>query len=282
MAYTPMANPAAVNALIAENNFLTEDATFNIFETNTGKRNPFYESQLSQTGLGDINHVASNTLHSFYIENNDPRLEAVYRPNLAGNFASIAQGTGNQFNNTATAYSRPNIGPTTPVFFMTVAESNFLQAEALVRYAGGAGAKDLYDAGVIASFQTYKAYFNSDLDMAAAQALIGTGGVYEYQAQADVEATVRQVIIQKWAALAYINNIEAWIESTRTKFPEVVEEGTQDYSEGNRIPSLITVLPGTTMPSILFYPDDEVNRNPNITQRTTIIENVWWDQKPEN
>lgn len=279
MAYTPQANPTAVTALIAEGNFITEDVRFDLFTTSANKRNPFYEVFISQTGLGDINHVASNSITGFYNQNGDPRLEAAFRPGTGGIFASIEQGTGNDFNNTAVAYARPNIGPITPVFLMTVSESNFLQAEALIRYSGGAGAKAKYDAGVTASFATYSQYFG--LTGESADDYIGAGDVYEYQPGGTVEETLRQVIIQKWAALAYVNNIEAYIEATRTKFPEVVATGTEDYAEGNRIPSAISILPDTTIPSILFYPDDEVTRNPNITQHSTLTENVWWDQKPE-
>lgn len=282
MAYTSQANPAAVNALIAENNFITEDASFSLFFDSLNKTNPFYGTYLTNagSGLGDVNHVASNTLHDFYVENNDPRLEAVYRATTAGTYPSIAQGTGNTFNNTASAYARPNIGSVTPVFFMTVSESHFLQAEALIRYAGGVGAKEQYDAGVAASFATYQQHFGLS-SSASPASFTDAGGAYEYVPSANIETALRQVIIQKWAGLAYVNTIEAYIETTRTKYPEVVPTGSQNYSIGNRIPSLISVFTGTTVPSILFYPDDEVNRNPNITQHTSLTQNVWWDQKPE-
>ncbi|KOS06434.1 hypothetical protein AM493_10610 [Flavobacterium akiainvivens] len=295
MAYTPAANPAAVTALLAEGNFLTEDAKFTNFDDTVNKRNPFYENVLSQTGLGGVNHVASNTLAGFYSENEDPRLRAVFTPSTSGTYASIAQGTGNDFNNTASAYARPNIRPNTPVFFISLAEIYFLQAEALVRYSAGAGAKEMYDAGVLASFQTYQLNFFTDADptdeeespwtpeesITLATNFTSAGGAYEYIPTGVVEDDVRQIMVQKWAALPYVNNIEAWIESTRTKFPEVVAEGSQDYGIGNRIPSAISILSGVQVPSVLFYPDDEVNRNPNITQRTSVTENVWWDQKPE-
>ncbi|OYQ38194.1 SusD/RagB family nutrient-binding outer membrane lipoprotein [Flavobacterium cyanobacteriorum] len=290
MAYTPMANPAAVNALIAENNFIDEDAAFDNFGTSLNQTNPFFGVQLSNegSGLGDVNNVASNSLHEFYVLNNDPRLEFVYRPNTAGNYISIPQGSGDEFNNTAVNYSRPNVQRQTPVFLITVAESNFLQAEALIRYAGGAGAQQKYEEGVRASFATYQAnFFDSEGEtfLSANEALQAANdllaGPYAYTPGGTVEEQVRQVIVQKWAALAYVNNIEAWIETTRTKYPEIVPEGTENYAEGNRIPSRISVLSGTTVPSILFYPDYEVNRNPNIQQRNNITENVWWDQKPE-
>jgi hypothetical protein len=38
-------------------------------------------------------------------------------------------------------------------------------------------------------------------------------------------------------------------------------------------------LTGNAVPSILFYPQNEVDRNINITQRTSITQKVWWDQK---
>lgn len=273
MAYTPLANPAKVNALIAENNFLSTDAKFSSFGTGLNQRNPFYEVQIVY--LGDVNNVASHSLFEFYNLNSDPRLKSVYRPNTATvpAYVSIAQGTGDTFNITAVNYSRPNIKADTPVYLMTVAESNFLQAEALIRYAAGAGAKTKYDAGVNASFTTY------GLATSLATPLLATGGAYEYKVGANTEATVRQVIIQKWASLAYINNIESYIETTRTKFPEVVTATSANYAIGNRIPSAISVLSGNAVPSILFYPDSELDRNPNIEQHTSLTQKVWWDKK---
>lgn len=269
MSYTPMANPAAVKALILENNFLTKDAAFSNFGTSLGQRNPFFEIQI--TFLGDVNNIASNTLLEFYNANNDPRTEAVYRPNTVSTYTGLPQGAGPEFDNLAQNYGRPKIGNQTPVYFMSIAESYFLQAEGLIRYSGGAGAKEKYDAGVEASFALY--------GVGSSATFTGAGGVYEYVAGTDIEATVRQVMIQKWAALPYVNNIEAYIETTRTKFPEVVAEDDVNYAVGNRIPSRISVLQGLNVPSILYYPTFEVNRNPNITQHSSLIQKVWWDQK---
>lgn len=279
MAYTPLANPSAVQALLAQNNFITVDAGFSKFGTELSQRNPFYEVNLSSSpGLGDINHIASNTLLQFYQLNNDPRRNAVYRisappsPGVPA-YLGLDQGNGENLTNTAVSYARPNIVAQTPVYLLTVAESNFLQAEALIRYSGQVGAKAQYDLGVENSFKTYK------LPIGDAATLTATGGAYEFITGLPTEQAVRQVIIQKWAALANVNNIEAYIESTRTKFPEVVPFGTQDYSIGNRIPSRTSILTGSTIPSILFYPQNEVDRNTSIKQRTSITQKVWWDQK---
>ena len=123
------------------------------------------------------------------------------------------------------------------------------------------------------SFKTY------GLAVSGATVLTGAGGQYEFISNLPTEQAVRQVIIQKWAALANVNNIESYIETTRTKFPEVVTFGTQNYAKGNRIPSRTSILSGNNIPSILFYAQNEVDRNTNITQRTSITQKVWWDTK---
>lgn len=274
MAYTSMANPTAVAALLAENNFITADASFAKFGTEISQRNPFFEVNLSSSpGLGDINHIASNTLMQFYEQNNDPRKTAVYRASTTGTYTALDQGNGQNFNNTAISYARPKVTATTPVYLLTVSESYFLQAEALIRYSNQSGAKEKYNLGVENSFTTY------GLPATAATTLTETDGAYEFITGLATEQAVRQVMIQKWASLANVNNIEAYIETTRTKFPEVVTFGTQDYSKGNRVPSLTSILTSNNVPSILFYPQNEIDRNTNITQRTSITQKVWWDQK---
>lgn len=273
MSYTSMANPGAVAALISENHLLTKDAAFANFNETLDKTNPFYGVQISNqgSGLADVNNIASNSLIQFYTLNADPRREAVYRGSTTNAYIGLPQGAGDEFNNQAQNYSRPNIKATTPVYLLTVAESNFLQAEGLIRYSGGVGAKEKYDEGVQASFNLH--------NLGSASSFTGSGGAYEYVDAGSTEGNVRQVIVQKWAALAFVNNIEAYFETTRTKYPEVVVEGTENYTIGNRIPSRISVLSGTQVPSILFYSDDEVNRNPNVPQRSSLTEKVWWDQK---
>ncbi|HEX8577552.1 MAG TPA: SusD/RagB family nutrient-binding outer membrane lipoprotein [Flavobacterium sp.] len=293
MAYTPFANPAAVNALLSDNNFITTDAKFANFGTSLNQRNPFWEVQ--NQFLGDVNNIASSSILEFYNANNDSRANFAFRKNAANVHVSLPQGAGLGAPGLAGNYSRPRVNPLTPVYLMTVSESNFLQAEGLIRYASGNGAQVKYEQGILESFKTYQADFkavdpgnvadtgvpilSASQAISDAQALFAVGGPYAYQNAGSVEQTVRQVIVQKWASLVYINNIESYIETKRTKFPEVVAEGTENYSIGNRIPSRISVLTGLSIPSILYYPDDEVNRNPNITQHSSLTQKVWWDQK---
>ncbi|MEP3838770.1 MAG: SusD/RagB family nutrient-binding outer membrane lipoprotein [Algibacter sp.] len=274
MAYTSQANASAVNALLAADNFISTDAKFALYEDAENKANPFYDVQIDR--LGDVNNIASNSLLQFLRTNSDPRDAAIYRLNddTPGIFRGIDQGDRDTYaSEVASNFSRPNIIATTPVYLITVAESNFLQAEALIRYSGGSGAKDKYDAGVLNSFLTY------GLDPSLAMALTDPGGTYEYVASPDIETALRQVIIQKWVSLANVNNIEGFFETNRTQYPETVTLGNQDYSIGNFVVSVGSVLTGNQTPNTLFYPDTETSKNPNITQKTSLTEKVWWDQK---
>ena len=271
MAYTSQADGSAVTALIAQDNFITEDAKFDAYADALNKRNPFYDVQIDR--LGDVNTVASNSLLEFYNRNNDPRVSEVYRQNNADAYVGIDQGFGLDASlggTLALDYSRPKIEATTPVYFMTVTESNFLQAEALLRYAGGAGVENKYNEGVAQSFSLYGVLSESS-------AFTGAGGEYEYSATGDVEADLEQIIVQKWAALANINNIEAWIETKRTGYPILTTVDSPLYEEGRRIVSLASVLPGDQIPFSIFYPDNEVQRNQNVTQKAGLTEKVWWN-----
>ncbi len=272
MSYTSLANAAAVNALLARDNFIVEDAKFSAYDGEIDKSNPFYDVQIDR--LGDVNNVASNSLLSFYQENSDPRIEAVYRLNNEDAFRGLDQGNREEFTSEqANDFSRPNVAATAPVYLLTVSESNFLQAEALIRYAAGAGAAAKYNQAVINSFETY------GLDAASAETLLASGAPYEFIPDADVETAIRQVMIQKWASLAYINSIEGFFELKRTKYPETVALGNQDYSKGNLVASVNSILTGAQTPNTLFYPDNETERNSNITQKASIQEKIWWDQK---
>ncbi len=272
MAYTSQANSTVVNSLLVEDNFITTDAKFALYENAIDKANPFYDVQIDR--LGDVNNIASNSLLQFLQTYADPRVDGIYRENSGGIHLGIDQGDRDNYTtDVASDFSRPNIIATSPVYLMTVAESNFLQAEALIRYSSGTGAKAKYDAGVLNSFLLY------GQDAATANSFTTTGGNYEYTSSGNVEDDIRQVIIQKWVSLAYVNSIEGFFETNRTQYPETVALGDEDYTIGNFVASENSVLTGTQTPNTIFYPDTETSKNPNIVQKTSLTEKVWWDQK---
>ena len=233
--------------------------------------------------LGNVNTIASNSLLEFYLRNDDPRVNEVYTVNNEGIYVGLDQGEGLSPDFSAVQasdFSRPDIEPTHPVFFLTIPESEFLQAEALLRYGGGAGAEEKYNAGVAASFQLYS-QIGDDQDLIGevdTEDFTGDGQAYDYNGGASFEENLEQIIIQKWAALANINNIEAWIETKRTGYPVLTDPEDPLYEEGRRIISLASILPGDQIPFSLFYPELEVQRNTNIDQKNDLTERVWWNQ----
>lgn len=274
MSNTDQANSAAVTTLLSEGNFLTENASFTAFTDATSKRNPYYEVQIQ--ALGDVNDVASNSLLEFYTRNNDPRLERVFKPNTEGEYIGIEQGIGilaePYGGYQAQEFARPDIQPTTPVYLMSLPESSFLQAEAYARYGSSEQAQEKYEEGVIRSFELY------GLSTADAMDLISPDGAYAFDATADLEDQLETIINQKWAALANVNNIEAWIETRRTGYPLLVDTQDPAYEEGRRIYSLASVLPEGQIPASIYYPDNEVQRNSNLTQKPNLLQEVWWNQ----
>lgn len=282
MAYTNQANSSAVMALINEGNFISENAAVAVFADALNKRNPFYEVQIDY--LGNINSVASNSLLEFYNRNDDPRITEVYTVNNEGNYVGIDQGAGltSQYNNfLATQFSRPEIEPTHPVFLLTIPESKFLQAEALLRYAGGEGVEEKYEEGVAASFELYGSIDGDEnlINLEDPSTFTGEGGVYEYESTGNIQEDLEQIIVQKWAALANINNLEAWIETLRTGYPIIVDPVAPEYAEGRRIISLGSVLPAGQIPFSIFYPDTETQRNTNLEQKPNLFQKVWWNQR---
>lgn len=268
---TSDANPTAINALLTNNKFLETNVAFDIYEDEDKKRNPFNDEQI--VSLNDVNHISSNSLLKFLQLNNDARINAIYRPNNIGDFNGIDQGARDLVEGSAKSilnFSRPNISATQPVYLFTEAEISFMQAEALVRYQGGAGAQEKYETGIRQSF---------DFSLQAIEeAEILINGAYSYNPRSSDENKIEKIIVQKWVANAYVNTIESYFEQLRTGFPKIVSKNANpDYRLGRLKVSLESVLQDNQTPLSLFYSQDEVNRNFNINQKATLLENVWWD-----
>src|SRR6202008_4914532 len=105
----------------------------------TGKDNPFFEQNQRELNT-TTNLRASTTFVSWLDSNADSRIAYFFGSASA---KSINQGdfANNSANNQAAAVFAQS--PTDPVELISKAESYFLQAEADVRYNGGANAKTL-------------------------------------------------------------------------------------------------------------------------------------------
>lgn len=234
-------------------------APFNQFEDAADRSNPLYETDRRQLNT-TLNLRASKTLYTYLQSNLDPRLNKYYgagNPNNQGDFE-----------NAATGLSLVTLHPTTALYFLSIEESYFLQAEALTRYYGGAGAKAKYDAGVAANFQKYNL---------SADTFVGAGGKYAFPATGTADQ-IEAIITQKWIASFPGNGYESFLEQSRTGFPKEspVAQDDEDYIPGQFRVAVENVT-GGLFPRRIILPNTVKTRNPNAPALAKITAPVWWD-----
>ena len=263
---------AGIKALYNANaQFLTTNAGVSNFTDAPGLDNPLYEQNIRQLNT-TTNIKASTTFVSWLNENNDPRVVSYFGQT---NPTSINQGdyTGNN----ATYQTAPVFvqSPTDPVWFISLPESYFLQAEANVRYFGGDNAKNLYDQGVVANFDAL------GMD-SAGNAKVAPGGEYEWGNEQENGSTltpIEQIIRQKWAAAPYgAREIESFFDRNRTGFPPISDVYSTDpsYIPGQLVIAKNSVLPDHDYPQRFPFPYDEASRNKNTPALVPITTPVWW------
>jgi hypothetical protein len=254
---------AGITALLnSDVAFLDKDAAMTQFVDEPNRSNPLFETDRRQLNT-TLNLRASTTMFSYLTANSDPRKDAYYGPGISEN-----QG---DFGNTGdpTAVSVVKLSPTTPVYFMSKEESYFLQAEARERYVGGAGAKELYDAGVQANFAKWGL---------SGAPFVAAGGVYEYPSAGTFDQKLKAIIMQKWLAMFPGNGFESFFEQNRTGYPEIspVYHTSDSYIPGE----LVYSLAGTTggeFPRRIVFPSNVTTRNTNAPDLVELTVPVWWD-----
>lgn len=257
----PSVAQAGVAALYASGaSFLSSNAQINYSSTG-GNQNPFY---IKEVALGEtINLVASQTVISQFVRNNDARQFALFVP-LAGadTITYLAQGSFAQNTNEVCSTPSPLVAGNpqdpnsalAPVILISAAESNFLQAEAVSRGWGTGSASALFTAGINASFAT------DGIPDSAASYLLNAP---DAQFPAANSAQLQAIITQKYYAMCGSQGFEAWTEWRRTGFPTFF------------VPSAASG--GRPFPQRFLYPQSELTGNlnyPGTVPETTL---VWWD-----
>ena len=191
---------------------------------------------------------------NFYSSNNDPRLAEFYLPTSSG---SVYRG--NIFGDILNNQSNPTTSAIGPGILVSAnqnagmfsgAESLFLQAEAALNGYITGDPQALFEAGITASFES--------LGLTDAQA-----STYYSQPTINISYATspnkqEAIIVQKWAALNGLYNLEAYNEYRRTGFP--VLPTSVD-------PSAIA----QTLPSRILYPTSELTTNDiNLAKEGTI------------
>ncbi len=205
-----------IAAIISEGNLPTEDVAYtSCWSNETGQMNPYYSEEFSTSfGSTQINVTANLALVGTMqlkdangdVTYEDPRLEAFFAKNSSGEFTGGVSGTNySTSDNYKSAYwCRPKMEYNSPVYLITVAETEFFIAEYFARQNDASQAAAHYAAAVAASF-----------------ASAGVDGADEYLAlnPYDQRAYKKVLGIAKWVALAGVNNFESWCELRRLRYP---------------------------------------------------------------
>ena len=301
---------AKLASLVAENNFPDTDLAYaSIFANQAGQDNPVYSEVIRKRG--DINTgrtieiCAHMAIASTMNEVSDPRLPAKFIRSAGHGNTWEGCFIDEQMSKEITAklvdadtYAELNLKFNTPIYLLTVAETQFFLAEYYATVAPDAAkAKAAYEAAIDASFASH--------GVSGADAIYGAGKKYAWNASKAEEL----IGIQKWVHLACLNGFESWCELRRLGYPafgpktgkeiytwwkekatanvaasmsdptpstgEMIAAGL--YETGKIItPVYVEGLPANTLLARLPYPHYSTDRNNNAPARKGASDKVFW------
>jgi hypothetical protein len=227
----------------------------------------------------------------------DPRRAAYFTKAADGNYHGVRQGI---VTTTWTPYSGPAISNlnvtsgSTPIVWMTAAESYFLRAEGALRgWNMGGTAQDLYNQGIAASFKengvaddptVYAANntatpiaFTDNSGQSGNNAPAPSAITIAWNAADNFEANLERIITQKWLAM-YPDGPEGWAEFRRTGYPKLLPV-VNNNSNG----TVNTAIQIRRIP----YPQSEYTNNKTGVQSGISAlggpdgggVKLWWDKK---
>jgi len=234
---------------------------------------------------------------------NDPRLSTYFKAAKSDSkYHGVRCGTGNISSKTdkyaGDGISRLNLSNTTPIVWMTAAESYFLRAEGALRgWNMGGTAKEFYEAGIKASFQETGAgsadsYIANKTSVPAAYVdKTGDGNdvaapsavTIAWDDAAGFETNLERIITQKWLAM-YPDGPEGWAEYRRTGYPKLFPVVKND-SNGKISTSIqIRRLPYpsseyTTNGAAVAVGVKALNSESNNATGDNGGTTLWWDKK---
>jgi hypothetical protein len=259
--------------------FLDKDAAMRSgnFEDFEGRSNYMYEMEFRS---GNTNMKASRTLLDFLLlQTADNREDFLFEPGSTGHKGMYQGDFRNVYSNVddRALLSAPIISPVQPVYYISEAESYFLQAEACMLGWGTGDAQLLYNAGIDTHFQRIGAGDGS--------AVYGTGayGIYPFPGE-NREENLEAIIFQKWISMTNTQGIESFFEHNRTGYPResTIKPGDLDYPTGLTAGEFTVSVTGVLAPPVVFpkrllYPSSEQSTNPNTPSVVPLNVPVWWD-----
>jgi hypothetical protein len=157
---------------------------------------------------------------------------------------------------------------------LTYAEYNFIRAELALRYsapvAPKASAQEWFQEGIRASIldASHTAKPLVAADVTAYLAADPDGDTFSNGTlHGTAEEQLRQIIEEKYVANFMVTG-EAWSDWRRTGYPLLqLLPGTLNPGNGNKVPRSV------------IYPQQEVDANPNLSQKANMSVRVFWDTR---
>lgn len=273
-------------SLVNANKFFTGDVVMDIYADNAGNRSPFYSSYYT---LGTGNHCAAYPIISYMSAMGDPRIAYAFSPATAsGKYVGQIPGakadekdwglgatSGKWLNSDVSNVNYAlydGSGASRPAFLFTQANLQFLIAEVNMRFLNNeAAAKAAYEAAIVADF--------------AARGMSSDAGLFLAGEAAWDKASdkLHLIYMQKWVALFYMDNMEAWSEIRRTNVPELSAQNGEDiaknpsiYTPGELIEPYRNGL-GSGLIKRMYYPKRARDLNKNTPAAQSASTPVWWD-----
>lgn len=141
-----------------------------------------------------------------------------------------------------------------PIRMLTFAEYNFIRAEAALRFSSPGTAQAFYTAGITASMT------DAGVSEAAISTYLAASGTLSGTPAQQLE----QIITEKYVA-SYGVAVEPWTDWRRTGYPVIT-------------PPVNAVV--GFVPRSLYYPQSEIDLNPNAKQKTGLDVRIFWDKRP--
>ncbi|NQX82175.1 MAG: SusD/RagB family nutrient-binding outer membrane lipoprotein [Flavobacteriaceae bacterium] len=254
-----VAQAGVASLLTSGVDFLGVDAAMTQFIDEASKSNPLYETNIRQLNTS-TNLRASNTMYSYLKANSDTRLDAYYNDDDGARTHVMKQGAYLEDKDVdASTIVGIKSSPYTSVFFISKAESLYLQAEAELRYGSDSNAKTNYEDAVRASFIMTPIFDNDTFDVTKeldGSSFVSAGGAYEYPVAGSFDDKLEKIIIQRWIASYPGNGFESFFTQLRTGYPEV-GSGVGNFTYA------IEGITGGLFPQRIPYPYDETVNNKN-------------------
>ena len=273
-------NSAKISALVRENDFFTGDIKMDIFSDESSRRNPWYET--NRISLSATNHVGSYPIVTYLKVTDDPRISDIFKvatgsstyEGMIPGSKTMLSANRNSTYSFLVAYDRP----TTPVYFFTQSELQFFIAEAYVRFLNDdAKAQEAYEAAIRANFATTRGLSDDPA------VIFGQGAPSAWSNATTQEEKLKLIGLQKWVALCYVNNVEAWAEVRRMNYPAVsarsaseINSNSMVYTPGELISPWVNSE--GDMVRRLYFPLVAVNLNDNTPAQIQRSVPVWWDK----